>query len=362
MGSDGKVHVTKLDASDHVSGASIVVPGNDFSDLAADDAGGVVLLTRSQECGAPSALCGVAPNPPIPCSGMYLVRFDDAGKEVWATRLTNPNVPYPTAPTSSGGTRTTGESRPRGRATPRISGQRFRSPMAPWRASTFTRGSGEGRRPRRSGAVRRLGLGCSHSGYERVIWDPIAKRYAAVCKTDNQNRIMFNVSTEVRKLDLWYSNVGNLVPSAGGYWLTTSDIEPGQPASAEGTPTCTCSSSPRRQTEAARRRLPGSRHRRGSRLERARAAPRRLWRGSPARGVETTSKVGDIARQDAGRKLHVQTRSRATGEAEGAAFAVDVLGNRYQEMIAFPDGSVAFPAPGSSGTKVKILRILPCAG
>jgi len=33
----------------------------------------------------------------------------------------------------------------------------------------------------------------------------------------------------------------------------------------------------------------------------------------------------------------------------------------WTELRAFPDGSVAYPAPGSSATKIKILRILPCA-
>ncbi len=196
-----------------------------------------------------------------------------------------------------------------------------------------------------------------------MIWDPTAKRYTAVCKTDNQNRIMFNVSTEVRKLDLWYSNVGNLVPGADGYWLTTSDIEPGQPASAEG----------HADVHLLQFTAPaggGGKATIGKDLVIAgqaglnERAPHLAAYGADRllAAWETTSKVGDIARQDAGRKLHVQTRSRATGEAEGEAFAVDVLGNRYQEMIAFPDGSVAFPAPGSSGTKIKILRILPCAG
>jgi hypothetical protein len=41
---------------------------------------------------------------------------------------------------------------------------------------------------------------------------------------------------------------------------------------------------------------------------------------------------------------------------------VAVTGNRYHEFKSFPDGSVAFPAPGSGGTKLKILRVLPCSG
>jgi hypothetical protein len=38
----------------------------------------------------------------------------------------------------------------------------------------------------------------------------------------------------------------------------------------------------------------------------------------------------------------------------------NVLGSRYQDFRAYPDGSAAYPAPGSSGTKIKILRVLPC--
>jgi hypothetical protein len=38
----------------------------------------------------------------------------------------------------------------------------------------------------------------------------------------------------------------------------------------------------------------------------------------------------------------------------------NVLGSRYQDFRAYPDGSVAYPAPGSSGTKINILRVLGC--
>ena len=364
MGGDGKIHVTKLDAGDHVSGASIEVKGNDFSDLSADDQGGVVLLTRSQDCGAGSALCGAAPNPPIPCAGMYLVRFDEAGKEVWATRLTNPTTPY------SDGANFIWWYAHHGRIA--ASGTSYAAHFGT--ALSVTNGAmqcidiHQGDREKvvgLDGAVQPGGWdwGCSHSGYERVIWDEAAQRFAAVCKTDNQNRIMFNVSTEVRKLDLWYSNLGNLVPGAGGYWLTTSDIEPGQPPSAAG----------HADVHLLQFTTPaggGGKATIGKDIVLAgktglnERAPHLAAYGSDRllAAWETTTKVGDIARQDAGRKLQVQTRSRATGEAEGEAFAVDVLGNRYQELIAFPDGSVAFPAPGSSGTKIKILRILPCAG
>ena len=37
-----------------------------------------------------------------------------------------------------------------------------------------------------SGAVQTTGFdwGCSHSGYERVTWDPTARKFVAVCKND----------------------------------------------------------------------------------------------------------------------------------------------------------------------------------
>jgi hypothetical protein len=30
--------------------------------------------------------------------------------------------------------------------------------------------------------------------------------------------------------------------------------------------------------------------------------------------------------------------------------------------VAFPDGSVAFAAPGNGAMQIKILRVLPCSG
>ena len=75
---------------------------------------------------------------------------------------------------------------------------------------------------------------------------------------------------------------------------------------------------------------------------------------------ETATNSGNFARNNANRRLYVQTLSRATGAAEGAPLQVAVQGNRYHEFVSFPDGSVAFPAPGTTSTKLKILRILPC--
>jgi hypothetical protein len=75
---------------------------------------------------------------------------------------------------------------------------------------------------------------------------------------------------------------------------------------------------------------------------------------------ETSTRTGDLVRNDTSRKLYVQALDRTTGTANGPALQVDVKGNRYQDFVAFPDGSVAFAAPGSSATRIKILRVLPC--
>jgi len=70
MGSDGKVHITQLDASDLPVGTSFGLPANDFADLYADNTGGTLLLTRNAKgggtlnCGAPTNLCGSPPTRP----------------------------------------------------------------------------------------------------------------------------------------------------------------------------------------------------------------------------------------------------------------------------------------------------------
>jgi hypothetical protein len=49
-----------------------------------------------------------------------------------------------------------------------------------------------------------------------------------------------------------------------------------------------------------------------------------------------------------------------TASAGPLKLSPNVLGSRYQDFRAYPDGSAAYPAPGSSNTKIKILRVLPC--
>ncbi|WP_437721052.1 hypothetical protein [Sorangium sp. So ce861] len=368
MSDDDQVHVVELDADDQAVGPSFGLPANDFSDLYADAEGGVLLLTRDAEgggtlnCGAPENLCGTPPSPPVPCHDMYMVRFDGA-RETWATKLTSSSAalpPYSTGPTGPNVFMIWWYAH-HGRIA--FDGSRYAGYFGA--AISVSQGGciniHQGDRMQvvdASGELQRGGFdwGCSHSGYERILWDESARKFVTVCKTDNNNRIAFAPDYKtIYPVDLAYSNLGNLVAaSGGGYWLTASDIRPGQPAGSSGLADVrllhfTGGAADKDLVIAS---APGLNHR---------APHLAAYGGSRMLAAwETTSRAGDIARNDPERALYVQARDRATGEAEGEPLEVDVLGNRYQDFVAFPDGSVAFAAPGSASTKVRVLRVLAC--
>lgn len=369
MGDDGHVHATPLDENDRVSGVTVSLPAHDFSDLYADEAGGVLLLTRDAQgggtgnCGSPSNLCGTPPNPPVPCFDMYLVRFDGSS-ETWATKLTSSSSKLPPYSTSR-----TGPTvymiwwyAHHGRIA--FDGQNYAS----YFGSAISVSEGgcinihQGDRMQivgPDGTLREGGFawGCSHSGYERIIWDPARAEFVMVCKTDNQNRIAFAPDYRtIYPVDLAYSNLGNLVLASGsGYWLTTSNIRPGQPAGSSGMADVHLlhfeSGAPDRDLIVAEG--SGQNHR----------APHLAQYGENSLLVawESSTEAGDLRARDADRQLYVQVRSRSTGEAQSEVVPVDVPGNRYQDFRAFPDGSVAYAAPGDTPTSIKILRVLPCS-
>ncbi|WP_437995960.1 hypothetical protein WMF26_32840 [Sorangium sp. So ce185] len=368
MSDDDRVHVVELDADDQAVGPSFGLPANDFSDLYADAEGGVLLLTRDAEgggtlnCGAPENLCGTPPSPPIPCHDMYMVRFDGA-LETWATKLTSSSAalpPYSTGPTGPNVYMIWWYAH-HGRIA--FDGSHYAGYFGA--AISVSQGGciniHQGDRMQvvdARGALQRGGFdwGCSHSGYERILWDESARKFVTVCKTDNGNRIAFAPDYKtIYPVDLAYSNLGNLVAaSGGGYWLTASNIRPGQPAGSNGLADVrllhfTGGAADKDLVIASE---PGLNHR---------APHLAAYGGSRMLAAwETTSRAGDIARNDPERTLYVQTRDRATGEAEGEPIEVDLLGNRYQDFVAFPDGSVAVAAPGSASTRIRVLRILPC--
>jgi hypothetical protein len=83
---------------------------------------------------------------------------------------------------------------------------------------------------------------------------------------------------------------------------------------------------------------------------------------------ERSTATGDLAYKNTGRTMVLQVLDRTTGAVVSSPFTVpssgtgSAFGNRYYGFKSFPDGSVAFPSAGSSSTKLKVLRVLPCAG
>ena len=75
---------------------------------------------------------------------------------------------------------------------------------------------------------------------------------------------------------------------------------------------------------------------------------------------DTSTTAGDLTTRSANRKFYVQVLDSTSGAAVSTPINVAVANNRYQEMKPFPDGSVAYPAPGSASTKIKILRVMAC--
>jgi hypothetical protein len=386
LSDDGRVHVATLDDGDRVTGTELGLPAEDFADLYADDTGGVVLLTRpaqgsgERHCGTLTNLCGNASSLPATqaCWDMYLVRFD-GGRETWATKLTESSAtspPYLNSPTDGRSVRFIWQAYAHhGRIA--FDGTRYAayygaavsvSERCVNADSTLRTGVNvhQGDRMTVVGPSGELlagngsfNWGCSHSGFERILWDPVAKRFVTVCKTDNANRIALAPSyATVRPIDLGASDLGNLVlAEGGGYWLAASDAE-GAGSSNANVLLLRFSGSGNSATlhdELAVAAQAGVNERAPHLTAYGRDGLLLAW--------ETFSRGGEPQRNDASRTLHVQVRSRSTGAAVGAALQVPgVPGNRFQDFRAFPDGSAAYAAPGSNNRSIRVLRILPCRG
>ncbi|ETO81848.1 hypothetical protein F444_03918 [Phytophthora nicotianae P1976] len=363
------VIVQELDANDKlVSGSTVKVPLHDFADIYADKDGFVILGTREAEgggtlnCGNPSNLCGSAPSPAVPCYDMYLVRYDGS-KETWATKLTSSSASLP--PYSSG-----------------KSGAdvymiwwyahhgRIASDGTNWAAyfgcaiSTSEGGCINIHQGDRMKVVDPSGKiatqadsfdwGCSHSGYERITYDSRKKGYASICKTDSNNRIMppNDWGTTIYPVDLAAANLGDIVPdsdaSSKKYWATVSNgngdnakvhlIHFAINAAADDDITLGGTDANERAPHLA---AIGD----GGMLA--------MWEGS--------SSGGDLAEGGA-RTIYAQVLDASTGKAVSSKVTVDksVVGNRYQALKSFPDGSVAYLSKGTTDTTIQVVRFLGC--
>lgn len=399
--SDSLVHVVTLDANDQtVTGSLVGLPGYDVQDIYADASGGVLLISRTalgstanNNCGDINNLCGLTTNYPTAasCYDMYMVRFDGT-TETWAAKLTATTASLPAygLGATSGGNVVFiwSEYAHNGRIAfdgSNYAGYFGAAITVPNQAcvgsSTLTTGVNihQGDRMKvvnSSGTLQSSGFdwGCSHSGFERVAWDPAGKKFVAVCKNDaatggKSGRIAFAPNTTtIYPVDLSYSNLGNLMMAGGGgYWIVSSDIRAGQPAGAGGladihllhvasTSTPTPDKDLMLVSDSSNDRAP---HLAAYGANMLLAA----W--------EESSATGDLAQKDSKRQMYLQILDSTTGTTPAGSTTasagplplptnLNVLGSRYQDFRAFPDGSVAFPAP-STGSKIKILRVLPCS-
>jgi hypothetical protein len=400
---DSMVHVVTLDAADQpVPGTAFALPGFDFQDIYADATGGVMLVSRNalgstlnHNCGDINNLCGLVANYPTAasCYDMYMVRFNGT-TEAWATKLTDTTAALPgyaTSPTAAGGDIVFiwSEYAHNGRIA--FDGTNYAGyfgvaitvpGQACVGASTMTNGvnihqgdsmkavSGTGALLATPG----FGIGCSHSGYERIVWDPTSRTFVTVCKNDaptggKSGKIAFAPrGTVITPIDLSYDQIGTvMMAGGGGYWIIDSDIRAGQPMNANGladihlmhvasvaAPTPTLDNLLVSDTQNDR-------------------APHlaAYGTGQMLAAWETSTATGDFAQNAAGRQMFVQVLDSTTGGAPAGSTATtagplrltpNILGSRYQDFRAFPDGSVAYPAPGTTTTKIKILRVMGCNG
>lgn len=368
--SSGGVIVVELDAKDNVvsNSPAVKVPLHDFADIYADNNGFVILGTRDAKgggtlnCGNPSNLCGTAPNPAVPCYDMYLIRYDGA-KESWATKLTSSSASLP--PYSSG---KTGPDvymiwwyAHHGRIA--YDGKNW---AAYFGAAISTSQGGcinihQGDRMQVVDASGKITAnedsfdwGCSHSGYERITYDSRTQGYATICKTDSNNRIMppKDWDTTIYRVNLAASNLGDIVPdsvaSSKQYWATVSNgdgdnakvhlIHFAMDAAASKDIILGGTDANERAPHLA---SIGS----GAMLA--------MWEGS--------SSGGDLA-EGSERTIYVQVLDASTGKAISEKVTVDksVVGNRYQALKTFPDGSVAYLSKGKTDKSLQVVRFFGC--
>jgi hypothetical protein len=348
MGNDGKVHVTTLDCNDNAV-SSFGLPAIDYGDIYADDKGGVLLVARDAQgggtlnCGVPANLCGTPPSPAIPCYDQYLVRFDGA-TESWATKLTTSSAslpPYSSGPTGPdvyfiwwyahhgrlafdgtnwagyyGAAVSTSQSCTTGGNT----------------AINIHQGD-EMRVVSPTGALltghNSFDWGCSHSGFQKILWDPAAARFVMLCRSDAYPQVGLNVNASklVSAISASDSAVSNLVlASGGGYWVLVTN------AGALHMFRFTTGAS---STDVSL----------GSGTK-----PHLVTHGSHLLGSWVTS----------GTNMVGQILDASTGATVGSTFAIAVPSNQFQDFRDYSDGSAAYVAPGGSSTKLKIVRVMPC--
>ena len=343
-----QVHVGELDCGDQLVGTSFTLSGHDFQDIAADGDGGVVVLTRdgqggpdAQHCGDVNNLC-VLPSDRPGCYDMYMVRYDCAGQEQWATKLTTGSAATPGYTSGGGSNQFVWWYQHHGRLA--SDGTNYAAYFAD--AITITNnqcpaGAGkvdihEGDRMQVVGPTGALltghdsfAGGCSHSWTMRMVWDPRTKHFVMVCATDNSCRIAQpNPYRTVAAGTCDGTLFGGDIVNAGtaGYWTAWSQggtirLEHFTTGASDQTVTAGSSMHPHLVSYGTGRML--------------------LTWGS-------------------GTGMAAQVYDASTGAAIGAQFTINVADHPWQSWKAFPDGSVAYAGVRAASNTVQIARVMPC--
>jgi hypothetical protein len=382
MGSDKNVHIALLDSSDNlVAGSTFTMPAYDFQDIYADDAGGAVLVSRdamgggTNNCGNPANLCSLTNPTDYSCWDMYLARFDSCGNEKWATKLTTSSAALP--PYSTG---------PQGATSYMIwwyahngriafDGTNFGAYYGV--AITIKNLNGMSCMDIHQGDEMRLvnattgvlagggfDLGCSHSAFERVTWD--GSKFVPVCDNDaptggKSGKIAFAPDrTAIDPVDQLNTELGSVLPAGGGgYWVVATDLRTGQTAGNPGLDDVhllhtTTGASDKDISLASDTGL-------NDRNPHLAAFGKKRMIAAWETSTTQAPQGGHLAQNDTSRKLYVQALDSTSGATQGAPYNIaGVVGSRYQDFRTYPDGSVAYAAPGSASTKIKIIRVTPC--
>jgi hypothetical protein len=342
------VHVGELDCGDQLTGTPFSFAGHDFQDLAADGNGGVVVLTRdgpggpdAQHCGDVNNLC-VLPSDRPGCYDTTMVRYDCAGREQWATKLTTASASAPGYTSGSGNNEFVWWYQHHGRLA--YDGANYAAYFCD--AITVTNnscsaGAGkvdvhEGDRMQVVGPTGSLlsghdsfGIGCSHSWTTRIVWDPRTSHFAMVCATDNNCRIAQpnpyrTIAAGTCDGTLFGGDI--VLAGGGGYWTAWSQggtirLEHFTTGASDKTVTAAAAAHPHLVSYGAGKML-------------------LTW--------------------GAGAGMSAQIYDSSTGAPIGSQFAIATPDHPWQSWKAFPDGSVAWAGASAAASTIQVARVLPC--
>ncbi|SDK86818.1 hypothetical protein SAMN05216298_1740 [Glycomyces sambucus] len=326
-GTDDRIHLTRLDCDDKPEGDPIALEGIDLQDVIADADGVTVLVTREGACGE-GPLCGGSSSP---CGTMHLVRFDNAGAQVWQRQVTNLGDGLDGY---DDGARFVWWYQHHGRLASDGTNTAAYFGVAITVADGGCVDIHQGDRMQVVDAAGDLAdhgdafaVGCSHSWTTRIAWNADRDEFGTVCATDDQCRIAVPAYTTVAEGTCDGTLFGgDLVTAAdGGYWTAWSQ---------------------------------GGR----ARLEHFTDGPSD---STVDTGADTDHphlvSYGDahmLLAWASGDNMSAQVYGADSGDAAGDRFDINVPDHAYQAFKPYPDGSAAFPAAGGGGS-IRIARVMP---